>query len=266
MTVRALALDLDGTLLAPHGTVADVDRRAVQAAVDAGWHVVLATARWYQLAERTAHDLGLRDPIIACSGAEVRRLRDGTDLLDVRLPEAFAQLLYERCDEVDATAMVYQHDDVLFRSPVPSLAPAVDEVTAVTSLAGAEPRPRAALTFGEELNGWILDELAPAWDDEVRFLLAWAAPGVRALTLTGRGADKGLALAVACRDLGIDPADAVAFGDSEADIEMFRVAGASVAMGQAAPEVHEAATWVTGTNAEGGVGQAIEALLDGSRP
>ena len=69
--------------------------RAVGAAVDAGWSVVLATARWYQLAERTARSLGLVDPVIACSGAEVRRLRDGVDLLDVRLPAAFTAELYD---------------------------------------------------------------------------------------------------------------------------------------------------------------------------
>ena len=38
---------------------------------------MLATARWYQLAARTAHELGLVDPVVACSGAEVRRLTDG---------------------------------------------------------------------------------------------------------------------------------------------------------------------------------------------
>ena len=89
MTVRGLALDLDGTLLRPDDSISDRDRAAIEAAREAGWPVVLATARWYQLAERTAHALGLEDPVIACSGAEVRRLRDGVDLLDVRLPPAF---------------------------------------------------------------------------------------------------------------------------------------------------------------------------------
>jgi len=261
---RALALDLDGTLLAPDGTVCDRDRAAVRAATEAGWHVVLATARWYQLAERTAHDLGLEDPVIACSGAEVRRLRDGTDLLDVRLPAEFARAVYERCDEVDGTVLAYQHHDVLIRSAGPSPMAALPEVRAVTSFAGAEAEPRAALVFGDELNAWILDELGPRWDGEVRFLNSMAAPGVRVLTLTGGEADKGRALAVACRDLGIDPAEVVAFGDSEADVEMFRAAGASVAMGQADREVRDAATWVTAPNTEAGVGQAIGRLLDGS--
>src|SRR6478672_12293818 len=116
VAVRGLALDLDGTLLRPDDTIGDRDRAAVAAAVEAGWPVILATARWYQLAERTAHALGLVDPIIACSGAEVRRLRDGADLFDVRLPSAFATALYRLCDREDGVAFVYQDRDVVLRT------------------------------------------------------------------------------------------------------------------------------------------------------
>jgi hypothetical protein len=42
---------------------------------------------------------------------------------------------------------------------------------------------------------------------------------------------------------------------------MFRVAGASFAMGQAPPSVRAEATAVTGTNAEDGVATAVEELL-----
>jgi hydroxymethylpyrimidine pyrophosphatase-like HAD family hydrolase len=52
-------------------------------------------------------------------------------------------------------------------------------------------------------------------------------------------------------------------GDSETDVEMFRVAGASVAMGQASDVVREAATWVTASHGDDGVGLAIEGLLVG---
>ena len=97
----ALALDLDGTLLGPDDAVSPRNRAAVGAAAAAGWHVILATATWDQLAERTAHELGLANPIIACSGAEVRRLRDGADLLDVRLPARFIEDLYTMCDAAD---------------------------------------------------------------------------------------------------------------------------------------------------------------------
>jgi len=84
-----------------------------------------------------------------------------------------------------------------------------------------------------------------------------------ARTTPATGADKGAALAVACKDLDIHPAQVVAIGDAENDVEMFRVAGTSFAMGQASDEVKRAATYVTAPNDEDGVAQAIERVLSG---
>ena len=265
MAVRALAIDLDGTLFGLDGHVSDRNRAAVRAAVDAGLHVVLATARWFQLAERTATDLGLTDPVIACSGAEVRRLTDGVDLMDVRLPTAFTEAVYALCDATGAVVWVAEEERVLFRmegDPPPGLG---DELVKVDALSGeAAARPRMVMIYGPDTNAQIVEELAPRWQGEVRFPMSVIGNhGATVLTLTGLGADKGLALRVACTELGIDVADTVAFGDSETDIEMFRVAGTSVAMGQAADDVKSAATSVTATNAEDGVALAIEDLLDG---
>jgi hydroxymethylpyrimidine pyrophosphatase-like HAD family hydrolase len=264
MSYRALALDLDGTLLGPDDAVSPRNRAAVEAAVTEGWHVILATARWYQLAERTAHDLGLVDPVIACSGAEVRRLRDGADLFDVRLPAAFASALYELCDGEGGMAFVYQDRDVVLKTAVPRSLQALPEVRSVPLLAGgADPAPRCVLLFGDELNAIVLETLLPLWGEEVRFLTSMTGQGHPILTLTSAEADKGLALGVACADLDIPLSEVVAMGDSETDIEMFNVAGASVAMGQASAAVKQSATWVTASHGDDGVGLAIEDLLLG---
>lgn len=265
MTRGVLALDLDGTLLRADHTVSPRNRAAVNAAVAAGWHIVLATARWRQLAERTAADLGLVDPVIACSGAEVRRLRDGLDLYDVRLPGDFSADLYALCDELGAMAIVMQERDVL----VPlRLAPAfpTPEVRGATSyVEAAAGDPRCVLVAGEEASARVLEVLQPRWRDEVRFLVSMTSDGRRVLTLTGAAADKGTALRIACADLGVDLADAVAMGDSDTDVEMFAVAGRSVAMGQASPGVQAAATWVSSAYDDDGVGRAIEEILAGER-
>jgi hydroxymethylpyrimidine pyrophosphatase-like HAD family hydrolase len=263
MNIRALALDLDGTLLGPDDTVSARNRAAVRAAADAGWHVILATARWYQLAERTAHDLSLVDPVIACSGAEVRRLRDGSDLLDVRLPRDFAAVVYTLCDQHDGLALVYEDHDVAMRTEIPPPLLTLPEVRRVDTLtADADPTPRAVLIFGDGLSGRVLD-LARTWSDDVRCLVSMTASGLRALTLTSTSADKGLALEVACADIDVPVEAVVAMGDSETDIEMFRVAGASVAMGQALDPVKDAATWVCAAHGDDGVGRSIEDLLAG---
>ena len=266
MNYRALILDLDGTLLSPDGTVSDRNRRAVLDAVAEGWHVVVATARWFRHGERTAEAFGLVDPLIASSGADVRRLRDGATLFDRRLPATFAAELYALCDQVDGMAYIYQDDEVLFRNPEGSARAGLDEVRGVTSLAGADPSPRCALVYGEQLTELVMTALQPTWQGQVRFLNSLSGRGSNVLTITSQGADKGLALQVACADLGIDLSQAVAMGDSETDIEMFRVAGASVAMGQATDDVRAAATWVTAANTDDGVARAIEHLLAGSTP
>jgi hypothetical protein len=264
ITRRALALDLDGTLLDRDDTVSRRNRAAVAAAADAGWHVILATARWYQLAERTARELGLVDPVIACSGAEVRRLRDGVDLFDVRLPEGFVAELYSLCDATEGVVLACQEHDVALRGP---LEPTMPEMHRVASLIeAAESTARCVLVFGDELTLLIVATLRQRWGTDVRFLNSMTARGHRVLTLTSARADKGLALAVACRDLGIEPSDVVAMGDSETDIEMFKVAGASVAMGQSDDTVRAAATWITSSHDEHGVARAIERIMRGEAP
>ena len=97
MKFRALAIDLDGTLLVGE-EVPEENRRAVQAARDAGLQIIVATARWHQMAARAASHLGISGPIIACSGAQVYLPAEDRDIFDERLPAAFVAELYECCD------------------------------------------------------------------------------------------------------------------------------------------------------------------------
>jgi len=263
VSIRALAIDLDGTLLSPGEIVSERNQRAVAAARDAGLEVILATAGWYQRAERVARELGLNGPAITCSGAEVRRLSDGADLMDVRMPAEFATRLYEILDAQRCIAWVALDDTVLMKiegDPDPALL--TPEIRHVRSLAqAADVPPRMVLVQGSAVTRAILETLSAEWGARVRFISSLSGYAKSILTLTAVGADKGLALEVACRDLGMDPSEVAAIGDADNDMEMFRVAGGSFAMGQASDEVKAAAKAVTASNEEDGVAQAIERLL-----
>jgi Cof subfamily protein (haloacid dehalogenase superfamily) len=262
MTHRAFAIDLDGTLLGPDHQVSPANRRAVQAARDAGLEIVIATARWYQLALAVANDLQLSGPAIACSGAEVRRLSDGADLFDVRLPSEFADQLFSLCDAMRCLVWAALDDTVLFKldgDPPPHLPPELRPVPKLTGAAG--DAPRMVLVQGTTAMKRIVDDLAAEWSDRVRFVESISSDAKSILTLTSTGADKGAALAVACKELQIHPQHVVAIGDAENDVEMFRVAGTSFAMGQATDVVKAAATHVTAPNDGDGVAEAINAIL-----
>ena len=271
MHYRALAFDLDGTLLLPDERVSERNLAAVTRARLAGLQIIVATARWFALANDAVAQLNtagalaglepITGPAVACSGALVRRLGDGVDLLDLRLPAEFVAELYARCDAMRCLAWARVDDDVLVKKDGPKI-DLPHGMRRVPSLAASADRAaQMVLVQGGDACQSLEDSLGPVWGERVRFVESFSSSGKRILTLTATGADKGVALGVACAEIGIDPRDVVAFGDAENDLEMFAIAGRSFAMGQAGPSVRAAATDVTASNLDDGVAVAIEALL-----
>jgi HAD superfamily hydrolase (TIGR01484 family) len=262
MQFKALAIDLDGTLLVGEKIPAD-NVTAVRAARDAGLAIIIATARWHHMALRIAKELEISGPLIACSGAQVHLPSDDRDIFDERLPEDFVAELYAMCDAERCVATVTVADRVLLKlDGEPDRALLLPEMSWVRQLQGAaDSQPRVAAIQGSRINARIRAELEPRFSDRVHFFDSIGPTGKVILTITAATASKGAALASACDYLGLSPRDVVAFGDADNDIEMFKVAGASVAMGQADPKVKAAATTVTSRNDEAGVARAIERLL-----
>lgn len=77
------------------------------------------------------------------------------------------------------------------------------------------------------------------------------------------GLGKGAGLRRVCAALGIPVENSIAIGDSDNDLDMFAHAGVAVAMEQASPAALNAAHCVTGRCGEGGVAQAVNALVFG---
>jgi hypothetical protein len=75
------------------------------------------------------------------------------------------------------------------------------------------------------------------------------------------GVNKAEALVNLTKRLSLDLSQVVALGDGHNDLEMLREVGLGIAMGNATEEVKAAAKWVTGTNDEAGVAQAIRKLF-----
>jgi HAD superfamily hydrolase (TIGR01484 family) len=262
MTFKALAIDLDGTLLVGEDLPPD-NITALRAARDAGFTIIIATARWVQMAQRVEEQIGIKGLMIACSGAQVHDPQTHKDIFDVRLPADFTRDLYRICDEERCIATITVEDEVLVKmdgQPDPSaLSP---EMRWVPKLSEAEASlPRVANIQGSGVYRRIQEELRPVYGNAVHFFDSIGPSGKVIATLTSSQASKGVALREACRHLQIDPREVITFGDAENDIEMFRISGASVAMGQADERTKAAATAVTARNDEAGVARAVEQLL-----
>lgn len=262
MEFKALAIDLDGTLLVGEAIPPD-NVTALRAARDAGFQIIIATARWKQMAQRVEAEIGIEGPAITCSGAQVYAPDLGRDILDERLPADFTAELYALCDEERCIATITVEDRVLLKldgQPDPAAMP--KEMRWVPKLTGADPTlPRVANIQGSRVYQRIREELKPRYADRVHFFDSIGPTGKVLYTLTSARASKGKALERACEHLSISPLQVITFGDAENDIEMFRISGASVAMGQADERTKAAATAVTARNDEAGVARAVERLL-----
>jgi hydroxymethylpyrimidine pyrophosphatase-like HAD family hydrolase len=78
------------------------------------------------------------------------------------------------------------------------------------------------------------------------------------LDVTHPNANKGQVVRLAAEFFGVSPQEIATIGDMPNDITMFQQSGMSIAMGNASPEVQQAATFVTASNQEEGFALAIE--------
>ena len=81
------------------------------------------------------------------------------------------------------------------------------------------------------------------------------------LEILPEGSSKGTALAEMTRALGIPLEAVIAVGDNLNDLEMIRLAGLGVAMGNAPEELRAQAGYVTVTNDEEGLAEVIHRFI-----
>ena len=115
----------------------------------------------------------------------------------------------------------------------------------------------AAKIVGVSKNFELLERCEP----DVRLAFADAAFVARSqpyyLDITHPLANKGAALSEIAKLLGVPLAEIAVIGDGGNDVPMFKRSGLSIAMGNASPEVQQAADFVTDSNEEEGFANAI---------
>jgi len=257
MRYRLAAIDLDGTLLDSHNRVSEADAQALRDLAAAGVTIAPATARWYSASLAPFRQMGFDVASIACGGTDVR-LASGAVVAQTPLPVDFVPFVADLCDRAHWVASLSTPDRTYRRErelpPWAANAPA--GLIPVTHLRDADLSGLLTVLAHLDGNDPHLAELEP-WADRILAHRAVAWNGSEMVTVTAAGADKGTALLALCGALGIDPSEAVAFGDSDVDIPLMQAAGLGVAMGNAADAVKTCAGRVTATVDESGVARTV---------
>ena len=258
--IRLIALDLDGTLLTRASTVSDGNAAAVRAAVAAGVHIVFATSRWYTLAKHTADALGVTCPIICHNGAMVRSPIDDARLLELRVPAAAAIEIAAIADEARYEAMVTVDDVTYMITKRPGMDPSrlPDGMVLTERLSGhVASGAEGFLFFGQDAVDGVRERLGDRYAGILNIAWGYSETFPPYLNIVHAGADKGRALRLVCDHVGVPLEEAMAIGDALPDLEMMRVAGLSMAMGNAPDDVKAQVDVVGPANDADGVAWAI---------
>lgn len=277
MAIKAIAVDIDGTLTNDEKVMTPATKEALMAAQRAGITLILASGRPAHGLKRLARELDLarhHGMLIAYNGSQVRDAATDEVLFNQVMSVEEVRAVLEHMKSFDVIPMI-DEDGILY----------VEDAYRCT----IEHRGRPLNIIRHERNACDMRVC------EVGDLAAWCAkPYNKVLTagtdtylaeryremaapfegslscmftadfyfeFTAPDLNKGRALADALPKRGIDMGELVAFGDGQNDVAMLRAAGIGVAMGNAIDEAKDAADMVTLTNNEDGIAAALEKLL-----
>lgn len=272
MSVRLIALDIDGTLLDSRWQVSEANRNAIAEATRRGIEVALVTGRRYDFAMPVARQLDIPLTMIVNNGALVRsndgrtRLRhllarrvakqvlqltkswrDGAAVIFDRPVEN--QLMLERLDPDDSLRYAYYSRNKEFIGFANPLETCLTEDPIQVMLSGKVAPMRDA---ERALRG------APFADEYALAVTMYERRDFAMIDVLNPICSKGASLAEWATLSGYAREEVMAIGDNHNDLEMLTFAGIPVVMGNSVPELKVFGWHETRSNDENGVAHAIE--------
>jgi Cof subfamily protein (haloacid dehalogenase superfamily) len=290
MSIRLLALDLDGTLLNSRGELSERNFQALAAAREVGVRVALVTGRRFRDARPLALQLGLDVPVISHNGALTKHARTletvsvallpleaarevlkigrgaGADALLSDDAEGSGVLVYDYLSDDNPALAKYiawarrihgdEAEEAVRR--VPSLDAYLDHAPVHISFSGSVARMKS-----------IEERLQTELEGRVKVLSTiYVKMDFALVDVLHPEVSKGTGVKAAAEEQGLTHREVMAIGDNFNDLEMLRYAGTGVLMGNADPSLRAlledfGGCHVTATNDEDGVAAAIEKFIFG---
>jgi Cof subfamily protein (haloacid dehalogenase superfamily) len=283
VTIRLIAIDIDGTLLPSTGPkISPRNCAALQAAEAAGIEIVIATGRRQAYAMPLIAQVGLsEDSVMISSNGAVVRGFDG-ELLDRRfLPLETARRLCVALRGYQTMVFTFDREGVgaLAIENLQQLHARVARWVEANRpyLAEIQPMERAFDGGEEPIQGMICGTVEEMKEAERQLLLTdvaadiamhrteYAERDLSILDLLPSGCSKGAALDSLAQIRGLNREQIMAIGDNLNDVEMLEYAGRAVVMANASEELLAMAqerSWeLTASNDDDGVALAVEEVL-----
>jgi len=275
MKYKLIAFDLDGTVLDDAKNVAPRTFAALDAAAAAGMILVPSSGRVFDAIPDAIRDLPYVRYAITANGAGVYDRVEDKYLYEAYLTPEYVFGLFDYLEQFDCILEAFQDYTPYLAGPdFEKLLAYYDDNPGIRKLMYETRRPvenvrekllsagtpvqKAQVHFPtREIKEKMLSEISARFPE-----IAATSSLELNIEMNAAAATKGNGLKALCAKLGLDPSQAVAFGDGSNDITMLREAGLGVAMENASDDVKAAADIVTLNNNDCGVAEMIFKILE----
>lgn len=262
--IKLIAIDMDGTLLNEHHLVTDKVKKAITKASEAGIKIVLCTGRPVQAVYEYLKELELpqdeENYVISLNGTVVQKTTTWEIVYSHELDHDHLKQA-ERLIEPFEMNFTYFDEKEYYYTGAPTEMLQFD-----ADLLGMEKVHLPLENLPHDLT--IFKAMYVATETELDHLASSLPPFISenfypirslsyVLELLPKNANKGEALTGLATKLGFTMDEVMAIGDGENDLDMMKVVGTSVAMGNAVDSIKLVAKHETKSNQEDGVAHAI---------
>ncbi|GEK91208.1 Cof-type HAD-IIB family hydrolase [Alkalibacterium kapii] len=265
MSIKLVAIDLDGTLLNSNHEVSFENKEAIRKAKEQGVKVVLVTGRPLKAMLHILEACNLTDAgdiALTYNGGLVQWTQSGETLNQIVFQKDESIDIYKLSQDLGLPCNFIDLNTV-YEPPYPKGKPSrypevmhalPFEPIDMTDLPEEFPINKIVYCWDQEELDEKIKEIPNIYRE--RYNLIKSRPNL--LEFMPKSIDKGKGLELLSEILDISVDDMMAIGDQENDLAMVQRAGTGVAMENAVPIVKDAAQIITKTNDAHGVAYAIE--------
>lgn len=273
--IKLIALDIDGTLVKDDKTISKETLNVLNKAHDQGVIISAATGRPLNAIPAPFYTLNGSRYIISSNGATVWDMKNEKYLRRSYLSKEQAILLLDAIGNVDNKPVwkeicisgksysLKKHFDYLDNYVIDGVTSDYLKETRISVdsyeelFANNNDEIERVSCFSNDLD--YLDEVRERIKTIPDINPTQALP--RDLEIGHKESSKGKALKYLAEYLGIDRSEVMAFGDGLNDCDMLEYAGIGVAMGNGAEGLFEYADYVTATNENDGLAEAVKKFV-----
>lgn len=266
--IKLIAIDLDGTLLNDKKQISERNKQALAQAKSMGVKIVICTGRPLRAIEGFLEELNLLesgDYSITFNGGLVQKNDTGEIIEQTVMEQNDIRTLHQVAEKMDLPLDVLSEGTVL-QFPTSQTNPSI--YSQLNKLLDFQPAVmkelndstiynKAVIAIDQEILDPKIAEIPKIYYDQYEIIKTRN----NLLEFMPKGITKGYGISLLAKDLGIERHEIMGIGDEENDLPMIEYVGMGVAMANAIPLVRDAADYVTATNEEDGVAQAIEQFV-----